>query len=179
MLFNKPPHFGNPNRAERRAPATSLESNRSCAGDGNSRDNQTGAASPQTAAAAGAPGRWSRRGQSLTQPALPHAGHGLSPQPCTHHGAISTVVPRQERPLGPGASGLPPQRPGAGTVLTAGTLPPPPQCPLRPPRPPLAPRPPPPRRGLHGPQRGCPGPGGAEGPARVRRPPPPHLRVCG
>lgn len=152
------PSSGVPNPAERSAPASSLASDRSCAGDGDSWENQTRVVSPEARAAAGAPGRR----QSLTRLALPHAGHGLFP-------------PRRERPSGPG----PCRCLGAGTVLavlTVGTLPPPPQCPLRafaaPPRAPASP----PR-----PAGGCAGLGAAAPARKAPRPrrPAPHLRACG
>lgn len=71
--------------------------------------------------------RSSRRGRTLTQPALPHAGHELFPQQCSRHGYLQGEAP------GPGTSGR------CTSILAAGTLPPPPRCPPQPPR-----RPPPP-----------------------------------
>lgn len=108
--------------------------------------------------------RSSRSRHSPARPPLPHAGRGLSPQHRIRHGPL----PRARR----GRRGRSGHSPGTGTVLTAGTLPPPPRCPLSSPHSPASPRhhPRAPASGLPRPRRGCPGPGGAEGPVRDGRP---------
>lgn len=111
--------------------------------------------------------RSSRGGWTLTQPALPHAGHELFPQQRIRHGYFQGEAPR------PGTSGR------CTSILAAGTLPPPPRCPPRPPR-----RPPPPRAsapaspGAAQASARLPRPGRRRGPG-AERPPQPYLRVCG
>lgn len=103
--------------------------------------------------------RSSRSGRTLTQPALPHAGHELFPQQRIRHGYFQEENPRPA-PLGPALLSSPPgpslHRPGALHGRPAGRRHP--VLPLRP------------LRGLRRPRRRCPGPGGVADMERRGRP---------